>query len=932
MIGRRAPSGLARLLATAAITAIVGPPAAGADRSAALTVPEERRALEKALARARARGDPETPKIVQELVDNLIEQEEFGAARAVADAELARVRVSGPTPALGMVLTAAGDVRFATGDFEGALALFTEAESLLAREPDCINLAVARRSIGVVLRHQGRLEESAGWLEAAVKSGRAQDDPSALAASLENLAWTYMALGDGGRAGALFEEAAGQARLSGNERALAHALLRVGIYHMGSDEPESALPLFDEALEIIRRLGMKQIEEWAMVVTARTLATLGRLDEAIAIEEQILARPLSPAYREEGAGRLGDMGTLLLSRDPAEALGYLDRARELAAREGWPYAWRFHVNAGRALRALGRLDESEARYQEALVEIESLRGQLAAESWRSVFLEQHRGVYEELALVQYARHRAGAPEAAEQAFLTLERAKARSLVESLVEDRAAGAAAPDDPLSARRAEIEKRITGLQQRLSARGTTIAERQALLAALEAAEEDWIRWESDVRLRDPRFGAFHHPQPLGVEGARALLDERTALVAWLVTEEGPMLFVLTRSRFDLLHLDTPMRALRERIEGYLDLLGRDDGAWRAVSRRLSRELIEPALRVLPASVDRLILLPDDALHFLPFETLLVPGPAGGGERFLVEDRTIAYAPSASALDALRRTAGAASRAGDPVDMLVVANPDPGSAASGEAATGAAMRRAFFEGEGLEIGPIPRSVAEGRAVVAFGGKGSELYVGADASEAMVKREAPGRFGILHFATHGLVSPEQPERSALWLAPGSAGEDGFLQVREIRDLRLTAGLVVLSACRTAGGRMQGGEGVEGLARAFLEAGAPAVVASLWDVDDDTTAGFMRSAYGHLAAGMNTADALRAAKLDLIHSRPDAPPRTWAAFVLIGSGDSALSLRAPASRNRTALGVAAAVAALVAAWLARRAASRHGRYGASRPD
>jgi CHAT domain-containing protein len=139
----------------------------------------------------------------------------------------------------------------------------------------------------------------------------------------------------------------------------------------------------------------------------------------------------------------------------------------------------------------------------------------------------------------------------------------------------------------------------------------------------------------------------------------------------------------------------------------------------------------------------------------------------------------------------------------------------------------------------------------------------------------------VIHFATHGLLSPGDPRRSALLLGPDPAGrEDGFLQAREIEHLRLTADLVVLSACRTARGQGLGGEAVQSLADAFFRAGARSVVGTLWEVEDRAAMRLMTAFYGHLAAGRDKAQALRHAKLDALAR--GAPARDWAGFVLLG--------------------------------------------------
>jgi CHAT domain-containing protein len=173
-------------------------------------------------------------------------------------------------------------------------------------------------------------------------------------------------------------------------------------------------------------------------------------------------------------------------------------------------------------------------------------------------------------------------------------------------------------------------------------------------------------------------------------------------------------------------------------------------------------------------------------------------------------------------------------------------------------------------------------------------IVSGDEATEAQVKKLPLSGYKILHFATHSLLDETVASGSALVLsADPMSEEDGFLQAREIYNLELNADLVVLSACQTAGGKMEKGEGIQGLSRAFFCSGSRAVVASLWDVNDESTSDFMKSFYGFLTEGETKQESLRLTKIKMCRS--DAwRPYHWAAFVLIGEGDAAIALhRAP---------------------------------------
>jgi CHAT domain-containing protein len=169
-------------------------------------------------------------------------------------------------------------------------------------------------------------------------------------------------------------------------------------------------------------------------------------------------------------------------------------------------------------------------------------------------------------------------------------------------------------------------------------------------------------------------------------------------------------------------------------------------------------------------------------------------------------------------------------------------------------------------------------------------LYLGATMTEEALKREPLDRYARLHFATHSLIDERLPARSGVVLTLGKgAEEDGFLEVAEITELRLDCDLVVLSACQTGRGQLARGEGVVGLARAFLYAGSRAVTVSLWSVSDLSTSRFMTSFYRHLAAKLDPAAALRQAKLELLESqKAERHPYYWAPFVLVGNPQRAV--------------------------------------------
>ncbi|MCP4664530.1 MAG: CHAT domain-containing protein, partial [bacterium] len=218
-----------------------------------------------------------------------------------------------------------------------------------------------------------------------------------------------------------------------------------------------------------------------------------------------------------------------------------------------------------------------------------------------------------------------------------------------------------------------------------------------------------------------------------------------------------------------------------------------------------------------------------------------------------------------------------------LVFADPPIPFGAPGDRQPAKGAERGGWTWAAPRLQPLPHARREGHAVVSHLGGESLLLVGKEASEDFLKHADLRRFGILHFATHSLVAEESPRNSAVLLAPGAEGEEGLLQIREIVELELDGRIVVLSSCRSASGAVLRGEGVMGLARAFFQAGAHTVVASLWPLRDRDAEKLFHRFYRYLGEGRSVAAALRAAQRDRIAA--GAPAAAWAGLVVLGDGE-----------------------------------------------
>ncbi len=299
----------------------------------------------------------------------------------------------------------------------------------------------------------------------------------------------------------------------------------------------------------------------------------------------------------------------------------------------------------------------------------------------------------------------------------------------------------------------------------------------------------------------------------------------------------------------------------------------------------LLQPVEGALTFS-RRLIIVPDGALHYLPFETLIPSGrhgaPGESHRTYLAEKFATVYAPSASALVTVRAIN---EQVAAPTKVLLafgdpIAPPAPERKVASDNGTRTALPvpdtpvTDEYGERGFSFTRLPYTREEVLGI-------SKLYSAAHKSEKM------DQFRYIHFASHGFIDESKPGRSGILLSRDAhSTEDGVLQMGEIMRLKLNADLVTLSACNTGLGKLVNGEGILGLTRAFFYAGARNITVSLWNVNDSSTSALMKVFYENLNRGLSKSAALRQAKLTLLHGKEAAwhHPYYWAAFVLVGEG------------------------------------------------
>jgi CHAT domain-containing protein len=367
-----------------------------------------------------------------------------------------------------------------------------------------------------------------------------------------------------------------------------------------------------------------------------------------------------------------------------------------------------------------------------------------------------------------------------------------------------------------------------------------------------------------------------------ASSLINDETALIEYVAAEGAPITAFVVQQDGVRARVLPPLDSLAALVARFGSLL--ESGAEAArLGRTLGSGLLDPLVPLLNPRVKRIVIVPDGALHRLPFDALRL---ADG--KYLFERFAVGVAPSASAVVALRARP---RRAEGETSLRLLAIGDPSIAR--------AVRDTARDGDVdddistiVAMNGAPKLVGASREakLVARYAPAADVRVGGDATAAFLRRTDLRQYRVLHFATHALVDEQSLTRTALALSP-SDGENGLVGPGDLATLSLNADLVVLSACRSAGGVLVGGEGVQGLTSPLLLAGARSVVATNWRISDERVVPFVERFYDGLAHGLPVTDALRAAKLSAV--KAGEPPQIWAAFLAIGDPLVTVPLRVP---------------------------------------
>ena len=732
--------------------------------------------------------------------------------------------------------------------------------------------AITFNNIGMAYSRSGEQQKALDYLQQALTLHRNGKNKSAETQTLINIARSYRLLRDYPNARTYQSQAQAVLNETANRALEGDLLDEIGLMYFEEGQPDKAVAYLLQAAQIQQSIGNQRRG-------AVTLTNLGQVYNRLQQSEKAFEQFTNALaiFRD-----IGDLS------NSARALEGLARAEARS----------------------GKLDDARKHLDESLVLIETVRTRASNKLMRSAYRASVENAYElyiDVLMRQHAKDPARGLDA--KALQASERGRARNLLAQLGEARVNIRQGVDARLLDKERELTQVLNAKAQREMQRkvGKASAEELATLQReISSLEDESQQVQEAIRKSSPQYAALTQPQPLSLKQIQEQLDADTLLLEYSVGEERSYLWAVMLDSLKTYVL--PGREALEKIAKQVSQtltarsvvnsletraqrnarIAQADRDFQSAAGELSRMILAPVAGELGNK--RLVIVADGALQYVPFAALAVSNQP------LVLRHEIVSLPSASAFAVQRENL--ANRNLAPKTLAVIADPvfspgDPRLTKEAEAVAQNETRSlehlpaAATGGARLMIPRLPFTRWEADQILGVARAGSNLKaLDFRANRAMATSGELSKYRYVHFATHGYLDTRRAGLSAIVLSLFDAEgkpQDGFLRTHDIYNLKLPAELVVLSACETGLGKDVRGEGLEGLTRGFMYAGARRVVVSLWNVNDKATASLMQRLYiGMLRSGKTPAAALRAAQIEMLRSAQWQAPYYWAAFVIQG--------------------------------------------------
>jgi len=803
------------------------------------------------------------------------------------------------------------------GEYQTALEFCKQALQMKRELNDRSGQAVVFNNEGNIYGSMGDYQKALDFYEQSRAIHKSLGETEGAAVAISNIGWTYSQLGEYEKANEFYTQLVEEFQKQGTPYRTAVLFSNIGVNYAKLNDYRKALEFHLRALELRPEKDDRDGRAVSLANIASCYANLGDKQKALENYTEALALTRAGGDKRGIAIVLKNIGIF-----------YRDAGQTDKALEAFNEALTLTINIGElngqgiVLSEMAQLESKRGNFAEAhkLIEraiatIESVRTNLKSQQLRTSFFASMRKYYEFDIDVLMQMHRQNPSDGFAAAALAVsEKGRARSLLELLREARAEIRQGADPELVERERSLRRTIAEkaeLQMRMLSRQHTDDQAQAAAKEIEALTMEYDQVQMRIRQTSPRYAALVEPSPLSVEAIqKQVVDQNTVLLEYALGEKKSYVWAITPDSFKTFEL--PGRtAIEQQAKRFYQLLterglsvpnetlaqrnqrlAHAETDYPQVAANLSRMLLAPVAAELKQK--RVVIVGEGVLQYLPFSALPEPGTEGV-EQPLIINHEVVTLPSASVLAVLREEFGNRKPASNAVAVFADPVFSPSDSRLTRAGRAAVEQPASFADAQRSVSAagldslvrlrFSRQEAEDIARLA-GDKRNLKALDFSANRAMVTDARLSDYRIVHFATHGLINNQYPDLSGVVLSlvdEQGKPQNGFLRLYDIYNLKLNADLVVLSACQTALGKEIKGEGLVGLTRGFMYAGAPRVVASLWRIDDRATADIMRRFYeGMLKDGLPPAAALRAAQISMVRDKRWQSPHYWAAFTLQG--------------------------------------------------
>ena len=796
--------------------------------------------------------------------------------------------------------------------------------------------------LGNALANTGEWEKAIQILTESLKIAREIKHETIEADVLNKLGEIYAAFGDFDRAAIYYNQSA-KIYLEYSNMTRSIPLNNLGKIARNKGETEKAAEYFRQTVETVRRedyrYGASKYDEATYLNNlGRTQFALGKFDEAVKTFEESLKISREMSNKSGQAAALKFLGQIYFQTGEQEkSADYLNQSLETyRAIEDRQNVAQTLLLQSKIESKRGNPDAAQAKAEEAISLIETIRSRVNAAELRDSFSANLQNFYNFYIEILMQRHgKEPNKNYAALAFQANERAKARGLLNLLAESNANIREGVDEKLLAKETELKNllsaRLENLTKFLSGKSKP-QDAAKLKTEIEQIRIEYEQIQANIRTSSPRYSALTQPKTLDLsEIQKQVLDNDSVLLEYALGGAKSYLWIVAKNDFRVVELPAKAEIEQSARQFYDALTARNkqikfeteiergdrifqtDSDLQKYSRELSQIILAPAAPYL--SGKRLLIVADGALQYVPFAALKAPSPKSQvpspkiknqrpktKDQFLIESNEIVNLPSASALAVLRnetqnRNLPAKTLAilADPVfdkedeRFLKIAGKEKPKTEF-VAVSKRQTRDAKFSltRDGLELPRLPFTRREADLISANVPENQrEKLLDFAANRASAMSADLSNFRYVHFATHGFINNENPELSGIvfsMIDESGKDRDGILRVGDIYNLRLPAEMIVLSGCRTGLGKEIKGEGLIGLTRGFMYAGARRVTVSLWDVNDEATSELMARFYREMLGDkkLSPAAALRQAQISMIKSRDWSNPYFWATFILQG--------------------------------------------------